>query len=706
MTPPGRRGIGRWLRRLALGGLGLALLVGAGDHLLPPDLGRLTPSTRVMAANGGVLRAFLTAEGAWRLPGDPAAVDPFYLALLQAFEDRRFAYHPGVDPLAVVRALGQWLANGKVISGASTLTMQTVRLLDPRPERTIAVKLVEMVRAVQLEAHLGKTGVLGAYLTLAPFGGNLEGVRAGSLAWLGKDPRRLTPGEAALLVALPQAPEALRPDRHPAAARAARDKVLERAVRDGLLDPAQAREAKAEPVPTTRQPMPFSAPHLTYRLAARAPAGALIATTIDEGLQNRLERLARRVAVPLGPGQSLALLAAESASGRILASVGSPDYLDRARLGAIDMTRAVRSPGSALKPLLYGMAFERHIVHPETLMIDRPTRFGAYTPANFGDAHWGEVSVREALAQSLNVPAVMLLDRLGPLAFAARLQTAGIALRLPKGVERPGLPLALGGLGVRLDDLVGLFAAIDAGGEAPPLRALAGPPGPARRVLEPAAAWQVADILAGSPPPPGMILADLRQGGRTVAFKTGTSYGFRDAWAVGFDGKVTIGVWVGRPDGTPSPGAFGRATAAPLLFQAFEALEGRPPPPRSRPDGVFIGANGDLPPPLRRLDGAPPRAGRRLAVDRDALTIAFPPNGSVLDPASLVDGLALLARGGQRPLTWLVDGRPLVSPAFARTARWMPPSLPQGGSLAVRVSVVDAGGQGDTAQVWIGQSPP
>jgi penicillin-binding protein 1C len=662
------------------------------------DLTRLTPSTQIEDREGVLLRAFLAGDpGAWRLPAESADVDPLYLAMLKAFEDRRFDIHLGVDPLAAVRAAGQMVASGRVVSGASTLSMQAARLLEPHPERTLGAKLWEMVRALHLTATLGREGVLSAYLTLAPMGGNLEGVRAGSLAWLGKEPKRLTPAEAALLVALPQSPEVLRPDRHPERARAARNKVLDRARVAGILDDRRAAEAKEDPVPSVRRPMPFLAPHLAERLAAAAPPGSRIRTTLDAPLQRRMEDLARSRLDVLEEGQSLAILVAESKTGAIRALVGSPDLGDQGRDGAVDMTRGIRSPGSALKPLIYGMALERRLIHPETLIMDRPTRFGAYTPANFGDTHWGEVTVREALVQSLNVPAVALLDRVGPLALAARLETAGIPLRLPKGVERPGLPLALGGLGMTLEDLVGIYAAIDAGGATPPLSPLPNEGVAPRRILEPEAAWYLADILAGSPPPPGRPpRAAEAPGARQIAYKTGTSYGFRDAWSLGFDGATTIGVWVGRPDGTPTPGAIGRDTAAPVLFDAFERLPGAPPPARPRPTGVFLGANADLPPALRRLDGPGDRPGRLPNRDRDALAITFPPDGATLDPGSPSVGLALSARGGVRPLTWLVDGHPVPSLAHARSTLWHPDGPGQ-----VAVTVVDAQGRSARATVWV-----
>ncbi|MBB4285201.1 penicillin-binding protein 1C [Roseospira goensis] len=675
------------------------------NALYPPDLHRLAPTVTVTDRDGRVLRGFLSPDETWRLPTTPADVDPLYLAMLMAFEDSRFRWHPGVDPLAVVRATGQMLWHGAVVSGASTLSMQAARLLEPRP-RTLPSKLIEMARALQLTAHLGRDGVLSAYLTLAPFGGNLEGVRAASLAWWGKAPRRLTPGQAALLVALPQTPAALRPDRHPEAARAARAKVLRRMVGAGVLTAAQAREAEAEPLPAVRQPMPFLAAHLARRLADdRAPGdSAVIRTTLDAPLQGRVEALVRAHAMALGDRVSVAALVVEADTGAARAWVGSPGLLDTARRGAVDMTRAPRSPGSALKPLIYGMAFEDGLLHPLTEIDDRPMAFGqGYTPANFGFAHHGRVTAAEALRRSLNVPAVAVLDRVGPLRFAARLTTAGVTPRRRGGLGRPGLPLALGGLGVTLEELTGLYAALATDGTRRTVWARADTPPPAAtaRVLSPGAAWQVRAILAQAPPAAGFAPDDATRGGRTVAFKTGTSYGFRDAWAVGLDGDHVIGVWVGRADGTPVPGHLGRDTAAPLMRALFDLL----PPPRHPVPGPapagLLGAlrTADLPPPLRRL--APPDGGGRTAGSADGagvdpLRLRFPPDGATLDWDQAARGLVLEAAGGQRPYAWLVNGRPLETAPWHRGAQWQPD-----GRGAARVTVVDSTGRAASAAVWL-----
>lgn len=661
------------------------------DRALPPELTRLRQeSLRVLAADGTLLHVERSADGYWRLPVTLAAVDPAYVAALLAFEDQRFRRHPGVDPLALTRAAGQWLRHGRVVSGGSTITMQLARLLEPRP-RTLGAKFIECLRALQLEAHFGKDELLAMYLTLAPYGGNLEGLRAASLAWFGKEPRELRPAEYALLVALPQSPSRLRPDRRPAAARAARDKVLGRLTAAGVLDAVHAAEARAETVPQQRRPLPRTVAHLAAVLHAERPGVFDLRSTLDARVQAETATLAQRALAGLGPQVNAALVVVEQRSGRVLAYVGAADTQDAQRHGSVDLLRALRSPGSTLKPLVYGLAFDDGVLHPDTRIDDVPTRFGDYSPGNFMDRYYGEVSVREALQRSLNVPAVAVLDRVGPLRLVQRLREAGLELQLPDGAA-PGLPIVLGGAGTRLWDLAGLYAALANGGSAPPLTPYAdAPTAPVApmRLLGPVAAEQVARILEDAAPPAEAVPpGDTRQP-RRIAYKTGTSYGFRDAWALGYDGAHTVGVWVGRPDGSPNPGHFGRNTAAPLLWRVFDLLA-----PSARVafvDAVRLPDGGRaLAPNWRHLAGAAARD------TRATLALSFPlPGARVALPA---DGapLPLVASGGVRPLRWLVNGVPIPAAAMRRSVAWQP----DGEGLA-RVTVVDAAGQSASAEFWL-----
>ena len=677
---------------LALG-VGTALVL---DAFYPPALARYQDrSAVVLDRDGEPLRGFTSRDGMWRFPATTADVAPDFLRFLTAYEDKRFRNHPGVDPLAILRASFQWAAAGRPVSGASTLTMQTVRLLEPRP-RTLASKIVEMARALQLEWHFDKDRILAMYLTLAPFGGNLEGVTAASRFYFDKHPRWLTPGEAALLVVLPQAPSRLRPDRYPGRARAARDKVLARMETLGVLSSRQGAEARGEGVPTTRRTAPFLAPHLAQRLRSRDPERAVHRTFIERDLQIAVESLARRHLARLEPGVSLALMVVDNDSLTVRAYVGSADFMDAERQGQVDMTRAVRSPGSALKPFIYGAAFDVLNLHPETLVSDRPLRFGDYAPVNFDSRFRGDVTIREALQLSLNVPAVAVLDALGPTRFATLIAGAGPRLRLDSRINRPALPMALGGVGTTLGDLTTLFAGLARGGVAAvPLLTAADPSPAPKRFLSPQAAWYVSEILRGTPPPAARIAARHTGQWRRIALKTGTSYGFRDAWAMGYDGRHTVGVWVGRPDGGFGTDRTGRTKAAPVLFDVFDLLE---PPSQDAvappPEGVIVARNEDLPTPLRRLRHK--TAPLRRAGGPE---IAFPPDGVLVelgigggDPLPLV----VKVRNGTPPFTWIADGVPVVIATRDRQAEFHPE-----GPGFVDLSVIDATGKSERARVQL-----
>jgi penicillin-binding protein 1C len=665
--------------------IGAVLLTGGYFLLPPPSLERSERlSTLVVARDGSVLRGFLSADGKWRLPTAADDVDPLYRRMLIAAEDRRFASHWGVDPLAVLRAAGQWLAHGRVVSGASTLTMQAVRLLERRP-RTLAAKLVESGEALALERRLAKDDILGIYLTLAPFGGNLEGVHAASLAYFGKEPAHLTAAEAALLVAIPRSPERLRPDRHPEAARQARDAVLRRMAEAGVISREADVEAEAEPVPQSRIAMPLHALHLARALRSEEPRSSLIRTTIDPQLQRQVEALLRRDVAALDPQATLAALVVDNRDRRIVAYVGNADFFS----GTIDMVRAIRSPGSALKPFIYAMAFDRLIIHPETILDDQPRHFGDYAPGDFDGRFLGAVTAREALQYSLNVPAVAVLDRLGPARFAAALAAAGIRLKLPQATSEPGLAIALGGDGISLVDLATLYVALAHGGAVAPLATGPGQAaGQETAIFGPVAAWYVNDILTSAPPPPGMLPVEVRRA-RPLAFKTGTSYGFRDAWAVGYDSEVTIAVWAGRPDGTAMPGITGRTTAAPVLFKIADllgppaAVGGAKPPP-----GALVVANHDLPPALRRLDPGPTERVR----DGGGPKVLYPPDGSTVEWHG--EEVPLEAAGGSAPLHWLADGRPLPPGPPHKELFWNP-----AGVGFVRLTVIDDAGRSAHATV-------
>lgn len=667
----------RWVLALAVG---LFLTATARDRFdqwvaateLPPL--SLPISAEVLDRNGDLLRVYTLPNGRWRM--NEGAVDPSFIALLLSSEDKRFYHHHGVDFWAMARAGGQAIWNGGIVSGGSTLTMQVARLLEDSGTGRWQGKIRQIRLALALERHLTKSQILSLYLRLAPYGGNLEGIRAASLSYFAKEPRRLTPAESALLVAIPQSPETRRPDRASDMAKLARDRVLDRAAGDGLIDQGQAKAAKSESVPDHRHAFPAHAPHLSDR--ALTGGQNRVQLTLDRALQISLESLAAQTVAQMGDRVQVAILVADHQSGEVLASIGSAAYQADKRAGFVDMTQALRSPGSTLKPLIYGLAFDQGLGHPETLIQDVPTDFNGYRPQNFDKHFRGTIRMREALQQSLNIPVVAITDALGPVQLLTALDKAGVTYALPPG--KPGLAIALGGIGVSLQDMVQLYATIARGGVTLPL--ITDPTAlraQGQRVISETSAWQVGDILAGLAPPAGAPPNRL-------AYKTGTSYGHRDAWAIGFDGQNVIGVWMGRPDGTPVPGAFGAELAAPVLFQAFQRLKPALTPQPPAPPATLLVSNSQLPQPLQQFRS------RGAVFVPDAPKLAFPPDGAQVD--LLPEGLLVRVEGGTAPYTWLANGAPMAT-GVQDTALM----LDHLGAGFVTLSVIDAQGRSARATV-------
>lgn len=567
--PRGRRA--RLVTITALAALGVIALLWLADRLWPLPMPTDDLARVVLAEDGTPLWRFADADGVWRYPVSVDEVSPLYLQALLTYEDRWFYSHPGVNPLALGRAAWQNLSGGRVLSGGSTLSMQVARLLDPH-SRTLPGKLRQLWRTLQLEWHLSKREILEIYLNRAPFGGTLQGVAAASWAYLGKPPTQLTPAEAALLAVLPQAPSRLRPDRHPQRATAARDKVLQRLGEYAVWSEQQVREAMEEPLLLAPRQEPALAPLLARRLN-RADSPPLIRTTVDAALQRRLEDLLTGWRARLPERTSAAILVVESQSMAVRAYLGSVDLNDERRFGHVDMISALRSPGSTLKPFLYGMAMDDGLIHSESLLQDVPRRYGDYRPGNFSMGFSGPVAASSALSLSLNLPAVQLLEAYGPKRFAAQLRAGGIPVSLPALAE-PNLSLILGGGGSRLEDLVSGYSAFARDGMSAHLRLQPDAPLLERRMLSPGAAWIIRRILSGQARPDRDPHAELVQRPQ-LAWKTGTSYGFRDAWSIGVGPRYLIGVWIGRPDGTPVPGQFGLASAAPLMLQVHDVLSNR-----------------------------------------------------------------------------------------------------------------------------------
>lgn len=690
----------RW-QKFAIGTAAGIIIAGAGmfaldaaDRAFPPPLEQAEAvSPEVLDVDGQLLRAFATPEGRWRLKTAVSDVDPQFIRMLVAYEDQRFYEHSGIDVWALGRAALQFVSNGRIVSGASTLSMQVARLIEPRESRSFSAKLLQIMRAVQIERRLSKGEILDLYLTHAPYGGNLEGVRAASLAYFGKEPKRLTVAEAALLVALPQLPEKRRPDRNLKAAEAARKRVLDRIAVAEVVGDGEPERAEGVAIPARRLQLPALAAHVAEAALRKDPKAIQYQTTLKKQVQTGLESVARAATMKLGPKLSLAMVMADAETGEIVGEVGSADYFDASRSGWIDMTRINRSPGSTLKPFIYGLAFEQGLVSQETIIEDRPADFFGYRPRNFDMSYQGDVTVREALQLSLNVPAVKLLDAVGPSRLMVRFRRAEVRPVLPPN-ETPGLAIGLGGVGITLKDLVQLYTALANRGQ--PVRigdGVTNAPGKidGEPLLEPVAVWNVADILSGVIPPAGAPQ-------RGIAYKTGTSYGYRDAWSVGYDGRYVLGVWVGRPDNSAVPGLTGYGTAAPILFEAL-AKSGIATTPLPRPPaGAVRIAQTELPISQRRF--AVNANGLLVASGREpSPQIVYPPEGAHVDlgaKAGDLSPLMLKLQGGRAPFRWLANGKPLPDLSRRRTQSWMP----DGGGYS-KLTVIDSMGRAASVGVFV-----
>lgn len=536
--------------------------------------------------DGQPLRLFLPADDIWRWPVTLDELPPQLIDALLASEDRWFYRHPGVNPLAILRAARDNLRAGTVVSGASTLTMQIARMAEPK-ERTLRAKAVELFRALQLERRYTKRELLEIYLNLAPYGGNLEGVGAAAWFYFGKEPAALSSGEIALLTALPRYPVGYDPTRYPERARKVRSAVLDRLVERGVVSAEEAVAARRQTLPRKLQPVPFVAPHFAREVARRMSPATSLRTSLDRRVQRIAEgSVARRIDElrALGIGNA-AVVVLDLETRQVQAWVGSAGFFDGQYQGQVDGVLARRSPGSTLKPFLYALALEQGDWIPDSFLLDVPTDFSGYVAENYDGLYRGRVTLRTALAESLNSPAVRLLSRLGLADFLTWLERGGVT-SLDRGAGAYGLPLVLGAGEVSLLELTGLYAALGGGGIAAVPRWTSGGEGTVSgsRWISAGAARQVADMLTEVRRPDLPESWSLARDVPAIAWKTGTSYGHRDAWAVGFSDRQAVGVWVGNFDGAAVQGISGSRHAGPLLFDLFRALAvGRSPAAPGRP---------------------------------------------------------------------------------------------------------------------------
>lgn len=554
----------------------VALLVSflVADYLYPLTIYQNKTTQTILAQDETPLWRFADNSGIWRYSVSLDEVPDYYLDVLLNYEDRHFYEHMGINPLSLLRAAWQNFANNRIVSGGSTISMQVARLLDPH-DRSMMGKLKQIFRTLQLEWHYSKQEILTLYINHAPYGGTIEGIGAASWSYFGKQPKALTRSEAVLLAVLPQAPSRLRPDRYPNRAKQARDKVLDRLADSHVWTPEIINQVRQDEVWVYPRKAPQLAPLLALRLSHQYPDKDIIHTTIDFSLQSTLEDLAINRKKQLPPKTSLAILVVDHTDMSVKAYVGSADFNDSDRFGQVDMISALRSPGSTLKPFIYAMAIDEGMIHSESLLQDVPRINSDYRPTNFDDDYYGPVSATEALRNSLNLPAVQLIELYGPRRFASKLASVGLPL-ISVGND-PNISYILGGASLRMDNLVSGYSAFARHGQVSPLRFTPTDPLIEKPLIADGSAWITKQMLVNN---------------NQLAYKTGTSYGYRDAWAIGINPRYLIGIWVGRPDATPVVGQYGAVTAVPILQQVNALLLNkerrlnRPLPIINQPDSV------------------------------------------------------------------------------------------------------------------------
>ena len=714
----------------------------------PEALRECPASPVVFDREGRMLRAYLAPDGAWSFPVSLDAMGTWLPKVAVQVEDRRFFSHPGVDLVAIFRALAGNIHEGRVISGASTITSQLVRLTVPRP-RTMRAKAEEFFQALRLERRFSKEEILELYLNKAPFGGNIRGVEAASLLYFGKSSRHLSVGEAALLVGLLKSPSALRPDKNPQGARKRRDLLLTLLAERGVLTSTELSVALAEPVTGRLHPFLPVAAHAADRIRAlAAPDTTVFRSTLDLGLQRHMERLLHEALGAFPPSVSAAGILVENSSRAVRAYVGNARWGEERGAGWVDCGEALRSPGSTLKPFLYALAFQEGLLGPGSLLADTPLGFRGESPRNFDRLYRGPVSARTALAESLNAPAVRVLRTVGTASFLSFLRRFGFA-NLHRDASAYGDALVLGGCEVTLLELARAYAALAGGGRLLPLRWVevqeetAASSSRSDAVVDPRAAFLVAECLRD---PGGRLssLAEQQYGedGRWVAFKTGTSYGFRDAWTAAYSPRYTVVIWLGDTGGTPRDGLVGLRAATPVALQMLRRVPGLPGPKWFEPpsgvelrevcalSGLAPGSACERTYREWHIDGVSPGGRCSLHVLRNGLPVTqWPlelrgyetggrPRGEVerrtfrlaiTSPGSgkryvLVSGageqkVPLLAEGGDTILYWFVNGEFFARQEPGGQLFW---SLTPGKH---RISVADAENIPDSVEVEVVASP-
>ncbi|MCF2489570.1 penicillin-binding protein 1C [Dyadobacter sp. CY347] len=559
-----------------------ALLILAGVFLLFiildfvfPFQPKISYATQVTDQKGNLIYAFLNKEDKWRLYASISEITPLLRKTLIYKEDQYFYVHPGVNPFAIVRAGFRNVYTGRRTSGASTITMQVVRLIEPR-KRTYLNKILEIHRAFQLELHYSKAEILQMYLNLVPYGGNIEGIKAASLLYFGKPPQLLSLSEITALTIVPNRPSSLRPGTRNDALVAARNQWLRRFEEEGLFEKNIIQDALNEPLVVKRLQAPKLAPHLALRLKKENPDEPVIHSKLKMQLQSQIEEqvknyINRRQTMNI---HNASVLVVNNETMEVEAYIGSADFNNPFDGGQVDGVRAVRSPGSTLKPLLYGAAFDQGLITPKNIVNDVPSNFSGYEPENFDQHFNGPVTAEFALSNSLNIPAVKILKEVSTPVLIAKLRKAGFKT-IDKQAKDLGLSMILGGCGVTLEELTRLFAAFSNNGELKKLRYTSETPLDKKGtpIISQEAAYLLTNILTQITRPDLPTNFDNTYHLPKIAWKTGTSYGKRDAWSIGYNRRYTIGVWVGNFSGEGVPELSGANTATPLLFSIFNALD-------------------------------------------------------------------------------------------------------------------------------------
>lgn len=588
----------------------------------PPDPGRLSDLSSVVRSSGeDVLELRLSKSGHWRESVRLSKIDPQLIELLIAYEDKRFWKHHGVDPLAILRAVKDYLAAGRITSGASTLTMQTARLMRPElGKRSLFVKLHQMLEAFRLEAHWTKDEILEAYFTLAPYGGNIEGIKAASEAWFQKLPLQLTVSEAALLVALPQSPESRRPDRHPQKAFLAKSRVLAATKEKLFLTEEEFAEYKTEALPFRRYKPSSYSPHFADRFGRLDLAEP---STLDKEWQTAVKNIVFHATNQLPEPINAAAMVVERKTGKVRAYVGSSDYLSQARKGGVNYLKSVRSPGSTLKPFIYAKALQRNLISTGEVFEDTAIQTAGYSPTNFDQTFSGQVTLQESLIRSLNIPAITTLKKINVQAFENDLRSY-LGGNFSQS-NYAGLSLAVGGFYMTAEDLMALYLEF------------ADPGLKSRLTFFEQSSNHEGSFLFEEKSAKTIqnMLIQFNGAGRKVAFKTGTSHNRQDAWTIQLTQNHIVLAWLGTPDNEPTQILTGRSAAFPITEKIVNAL--------------------GLSSPRKFKDFEQHADDEKLVLKSCDRLIQFPENGEWLRS----DSLAVSVSGPTQAI-WYLNGKPMA----------------------------------------------